>query len=132
MNVRASIPSWWKPKKLAADIDIDLLWESCGEHEFGFEELAAEYFGANPNAQSQIAVVLRIVAFPMYFYKKGRGRYKAAPAENVKAALAGLERKQREAAQMAEWQAELVAGNIPEVFVPQLNKLLHRPDKKFS
>ncbi|GAB7126469.1 ribonuclease R [Silvimonas sp. JCM 19000] len=116
-------------EKLAADIDIDLLWESCGEHEFGFEELAAEYFGANPNAQSQIAVVLRIVAFPMYFYKKGRGRYKAAPAENVKAALAGLERKQREAAQMAEWQAELVAGNIPEVFVPQLNKLLHRPDK---
>ncbi|GGP28051.1 ribonuclease catalytic domain-containing protein [Silvimonas amylolytica] len=114
---------------LAAEIDLDLLWETCGEHEFGFEELAAEYFGANPSAASQIAVVLRLSAAPMYFYKKGKGRYKAAPEENLKAALAGLERKQREAEQMAVWQAELVAGKLPEAFQPIINRLLHRPDK---
>ncbi|WP_283148256.1 ribonuclease catalytic domain-containing protein [Silvimonas soli] len=116
-------------EQLSTEIDIDLLWETCGEHEFGFEELAAEYFGANPSAAAQIAVVLRIAASPMYFYKKGKGRYKAAPEDNLKAALAGLVRKQREAEQMAAWQAELAAGKLPEAFLPVLPKLLHRPDK---
>ena len=37
----------------------------------------------------------------MYFYKKGKGRYKAAPRAALKAALASVERKRREAEQRA-------------------------------
>lgn len=114
---------------LAAEIDVDFLWEVCGTEEFGFEDIAAEYYGAAPSSAQQAAVLLRIAQAPMYFYKKGRGRYKAAPEENVKAAIAAMARKQREAEQMTGWQAELAGGTLPEAFLPQLKKLLHRPDK---
>jgi exoribonuclease-2 len=42
-------------------------------------------------------VLLRLHGAPMYFYKKGRGRYKAAPQGALKAALAGIERKKLQA-----------------------------------
>jgi hypothetical protein len=35
--------------------------------------------------------LIRLHAAPMHFYKKGKGRYKAAPPESLKAALAGAE-----------------------------------------
>ncbi|WP_035059404.1 ribonuclease catalytic domain-containing protein [Andreprevotia chitinilytica] len=114
---------------LAAEIDTDFLWEVCGDAEFAFEALAADYFGEKPSAPQQAAVLLRVSGSPMYFYKKGRGHYKPAPEENLKAAKAGLERKQREAEQMAAWQAELAAGTLPEAFLPKIKNLLHRPDK---
>jgi len=31
---------------LAADLDANFLWEAVGEAEFGFDELAREYYGA--------------------------------------------------------------------------------------
>ncbi|GAA5784238.1 ribonuclease R [Chitiniphilus shinanonensis] len=120
---------WNEAEALAAEIDLDFLWEVCGGDEFAFEDIAAEYYGAGPSAPQQAAVLMRIAGAPMYFYKKGRGRYKPAPAENVKAALAAMVRKQREAEQMAAWQAELAAGKLPDAFVPLLPRLLHRPDK---
>ncbi len=36
-------------------------------------------------------------AAPMYFYKRGKGRYRKAPPDALKAALASIERKRREA-----------------------------------
>ncbi|QKJ65982.1 RNB domain-containing ribonuclease [Deefgea piscis] len=113
----------------AADVDVTLLWECCGGDELNFAAIAAEYFGKNPSLIQQAAAAIALHAAPMYFYRKGRGNYKAAPEENLKAALAGLERKQREAEQMAAWQAELLAGILPEAFKPILSKLIHRPDK---
>ena len=35
-------------KSIAAEIDLDFLWEVAGEDEFGFAELGAEYFGHAP------------------------------------------------------------------------------------
>ncbi|XZG69990.1 ribonuclease catalytic domain-containing protein [Chitinibacteraceae bacterium HSL-7] len=116
-------------QKLADEVDVDFLWEVCGEDEFGFEDIAAEYFGASPSAAQQAAVLLAIGRSPMYFYKKGRGRYKAAPEENLKAALAAVERKAREAEMMAGWQDELIAGRLPEALAAKLDRLTHRPDK---
>lgn len=113
----------------AAEIDLDFLWECCGPDEFGFQDIAAEYFGAGATFAQQAAVAIRLHAAPMYFYRKGKGRYKAAPEENLKAALAGLERKRIEAEQMAVWQAELQADKLPAALSAKLNMLLHRPDK---
>lgn len=116
-------------EKIAAEIDAGFLWEVCGANEFGSEELAREYFGHAPSAVESAAVALRLHAAPMYFYKRGKGRYQAAPEENLKAALASIERKKREAEQMAGWVADLKAGTLPDEMRPHLNMLLYKPDR---
>ena len=74
----------------AAEIDIDFLWECCGDAEFDAATLAEDYFGHKPSALESAAIALRVHGAPMYFYKKGKGRYKAAPHEALQAALAGI------------------------------------------
>src|SRR6185436_4214709 len=80
-------------EKVAADIDLDFLWEVSGQNEFGFEELAKEYFGRLPTAHESAGLLIRLHGAPMHFYKKGRGRYKPAPPDALKAALASVEKK---------------------------------------
>ncbi|TDR76514.1 ribonuclease catalytic domain-containing protein [Paludibacterium purpuratum] len=114
---------------LSAGIDLDFLWECCGGDEFAYEDLAREYWGHAPSAVEAAAIVQCLSGAPMYFYKKGRGRFKAAPEEALKAALAGLERKKREQEQVTLWAAELAAGRLPEAVGGRLMELLFRPDK---
>ncbi len=114
-----------------ADIDMSLLWQSAeGRDEFSFAELAQEYFGAGASAEQMAATLLALQQAPMYFYKRGKGRYKRAPEEALKAALASIERKAREAEQMESWVAELVAGRAPVEIASQWAQLLHAPDKQ--
>src|SRR5690348_2892053 len=63
-------------KAIAADVDLDFLWEVAGEEEFGFAELGAEYFGHAPQPAEAAGLILSLHAAPIYFHKKGRGRYK--------------------------------------------------------
>src|ERR1700694_4693164 len=114
---------------VAAGIDPDFLWEVSGETEFGFAELAAEYFGRAPAPSEVAALALRLHASPMYFYKKGKGRYKAAPAEALRAARAGVERKRRELEEVAAYASELQAHRLPPGFREKLPMLLYKPDK---
>lgn len=113
----------------ANDIDVDFLWECCGSDEFGFEALAADYWGHAPSAVEAAAIALRLHGAPMYFYRKGRGHYKAAPEDTLKAALAGQEKRRQQQLQIDEWAAALCAGTIPDALRSQLMTLLHRPDK---
>lgn len=113
----------------AADIDTQFLWECCGQDEFGFEQLAEDYFGATPSPVDAAGVAIRLHSAPMYFYRKGKGRYKAAPEETLKAALAGLERKRLQAEQVAAHAERLVRFELPEGFAPHVIQLLHKPDK---
>ncbi len=115
---------------LANEIDVDFLWEVCGEEEFGFEELAAEYHGEKkPSALQATSVLLRLHSAPMYFHRKGRGRYRKAPQEILHAALAGLEKK-RLALEAVERMADaLVGGTLPAEFTPLLSQLLYAPDR---
>ncbi len=114
---------------IAAEIEPDFLWEVCGTNEFGCEDMAAEYFGHKPSAIEAAGVALRLHAAPMYFYKRGKGRYQAAPEENLKAALASIERKKREAEQMAGWVEQLKSGVLPEEMRAHRDTLLYRPDR---
>jgi exoribonuclease-2 len=114
---------------LAKELDPDFLWEAIGDGEFGFEDLAREYYGAHPTPAQAAAVAMLLHASPMYFYKKGKGRYRKAPPESLRAALASVERKQREAAQIAGWVGELAARRLPAEFAPKLAMLLYKPDK---
>ena len=115
--------------KFAAEIEPDFLWEVCGPSEFGCEDLAKEYFGHVPTPAESAGVAIKLHAAPMYFYKRGKGRYQAAPEENLKAALASIERKQREAVQMAGWVEQLKSGVMPEEMRPHLSMLLYKPDR---
>ncbi|MGH6692852.1 MAG: ribonuclease catalytic domain-containing protein, partial [Gammaproteobacteria bacterium] len=116
--------------KLAESMDADFLWQCCGQEEFAFDKLAREYFGREPAPAESAGLLLKLHGSPMYFYKKGRGRYKAAPAEALKAALASVVRKQREAERRAQYVAQLVDGRLPAEFAPLAAKLLYGPDKQ--
>ncbi|GBG15171.1 exoribonuclease II [Novimethylophilus kurashikiensis] len=113
----------------ADDIDVDFLWECCGEPEFGFEELAKDYFGHAPNPVEAASVAIRLHSAPMYFYRKGKGRYKAAPEDNLKAALAAQERKRIQAEKVAEYVEQIKAHKLPAEFGDKLDMLIYEPDK---
>lgn len=117
-------------QKLAEGIDADFLWQCCGQDEFSFEVLAKDYYGHVPAPLESAGLLLKLHGAPMYFYKKGRGRYKAAPPDSLKAALASVERKRKEAEQRARYVAQLVAGQLPPEFAPLRRALLYQPEKQ--
>ncbi len=116
-------------QSLADAIDLDFLWECAPQAEFSFKDLASDYYGRAATPIESAALVTRLHSAPMYFYRKGRGHYRAAPPEALKAALAGIERKQREAALQVEYVAELVAGRLPDALRGRMRELIHQPDR---
>ncbi|MGB5080548.1 MAG: RNB domain-containing ribonuclease [Burkholderiales bacterium] len=118
-----------RAEAFASDIDADFLWQCCGAQEFGYADLAREYSGQTPSAVEAAGVLLKLHSAPMYFYRKGRGRYQAAPPDILRAALAGIERKKQQQAQIAAWSRQLEQGDLPKEFLPILPQLLYRPDR---
>ncbi|KAB8043676.1 ribonuclease catalytic domain-containing protein [Janthinobacterium aquaticum] len=116
-------------KAVAADVDLDFLWEVAGEEEFGFAELGLEYFGHAPLAAEAAGLILSLHSAPVYFYKKGRGRYKAAPEASLKAALTGIEKKKQQALVQAAYVEELKQNILPASMQPLVLQLLFKPDK---
>ena len=116
-------------QEIAGEIDLDFLWEVAGEEEFSFTELGAEYFGHAPQPQEAAGLLIRLHAAPMYFYKKGKGRYKAAPEKSLKAALASIEKKQQQAIVQQQYIEQMKAGIFPEAMKPIAVQLLCKPDK---
>jgi len=120
-------------ERLTQEIDIDFLWECCPQDiDFGFEQLAKDYFGHAPSAVESVAVALSLHASPMFFYKKGKGRYKPATPDNLRAAKAGIERKKREEAQRTEWVEALSQGHFPDAWLPRWREFLYRPDRNLA
>ena len=114
----------------AADIDTDLLWEVCGEEEFSAEAIAEEYYGHAPTKTELAATLIALYAAPMYFYKKSKGVFKAAPEETLKQALAAIERKKQQDAQIDAWAEALKRGEMPSEIAADLKTILHAPDKQ--
>jgi len=116
-------------QRLASELDASFLWEASGDGEFGFDDLAREYYGGTPAPAQAAAVALLLAASPMHFYRKGKGRYRKAPPESLKAALASVERKKREAVEVDGWVGSLAAHRLPEALRARLSMLLYKPDK---
>lgn len=114
---------------LAADIEAEFLWECCPADEFAFEQTATEYFGHKPSALEAGAVLMRLHSAPIYFHKKGKGRYRAAPPEVLKAALAGAEKKRQLLALQARYTGQLCRFEFPAEFAEHLTHLLYKPDR---
>ena len=118
-----------KATSLSHQMDVSFLWEVAGEQEFGFADLGLEYFGHVPSPEESAGLLLALASAPIYFHKKGKGRYKAAPAEILKAALAGVEKKKQQALLQAKQVEELKAGQLPVSMASLVNQLLFKPDK---
>jgi exoribonuclease-2 len=116
-------------QRLAQDIDLDLAWEFAPDADFGFADLARDYFNEKATPAQQAAALFRLFEAPHYFRRLGKGQFKKAPEEIVKAALLGIERKKQLAAQIDAWAQELVAGQCPAPVREQLYKILFKPDK---
>ena len=114
---------------LSKDLDLQLLWDCAPEEEFGLVDVAQEYFGAQATIPQQVSLGIALQGAPVFFRRKGRGRFQRAPLEQLQAGLAALERKQKELEQQATWQQELVAGSFPETLKSSTQQLLFSPDK---
>ena len=114
---------------LAESIDVEFLWECCPPDEFGSEQIAAEYFGHTPSSLEAAAALIRLHASPIYFHKKGKGRYRAAPPDVLKAALAGAEKKRKLLELQALYTQQLSNFELPPEFAANIDQLLYKPDR---
>ena len=115
---------------LSQTIELELAYECAPDEEFGFGDLAQDYFSASASATEQVAALLRLHEAPHYFRRGGaKGRFRKAPADIVQQALLAIEKKKQIQAQIDAWSAELVAGSCPAPIREQLYKILFRPDK---
>ena len=122
--------------KISADIELELAWEFASEDEFGFADLARDYFSADPakpaSLEQQAAALFRLFDAPHYFRRAGKGKFKKAPLEILQLALAAIEKKKQAAIQVSQWASELAQGTCPEPIREQLYKILFKPDKNTS
>ena len=116
-------------RTIAEGLDPQFLWEVSAENEFGFDTLARDYFGTGTGAPEMAAVAMRLHASPMYFYKRGKGRYRKAPADALAAALASVERKRREGETLDAWAEALKRRELPLELAARREMLLYRPDR---
>lgn len=114
---------------LAAEIEPDFLWECVNDGEFSFLDFARDYYGHVPAAVEATAVLLALQSAPVYFHRKGKGRFKKAPPDILKAALASLEKKRQQALAIEHWVEELKAFRLPAEFAPLTDSLLYAPDR---
>ena len=120
-------------QKLSEEIELDLAWEFASEEEFGFADLARDYFSSDAakpaSLEQQAAALFRLFEAPHYFRRAGKGRFRKAPAEILQQALGAIEKKKQLAAQITAWAEELVQGQCPAPVREQLYKILFKPDK---
>ena len=111
------------------DIELEMAWEFAPLEEFGFADLAREYFSLHATLEQQAAMMYRLFEAPHYFRRAGKGRFRKAPADIIAQALAAIEKKKQITLQIAQWATELGEGHCPEPIREQLYKILFKPDK---
>ena len=114
---------------VAATMELDLAWEFAPEDEFGFADLARDYFSDNATLNQQAGALFALYEAPHYFRRAGKGRFKKAPAEILQQALAAIEKKKAVMQEIADWAQQLGQGQCPQPIREQLYKILFRPDK---
>jgi exoribonuclease-2 len=110
-------------------IELEMAWEFSPEEEFGFAELARDYFSEQATLAQQAGMLLRLFEAPHYFRRAGKGRFRKAPADIIALALAAIEKKKQIALQTEQWVKDLSEGTCPQAIRDQLYKILFKPDK---
>ena len=117
---------------VAQGVELEMAWEFAAQGDFGFAELAAEYFSSNGKAASldqQAGMLFALFDAPHYFRRAGKGRFRKADAQTIQLALAAIEKKKYTAVQIAQWAKTLSEGKCPQPVQEQLYKILFKPDK---
>ncbi|MBK1684712.1 ribonuclease catalytic domain-containing protein [Rhodoferax fermentans] len=114
---------------VASGIELDMAWEFAPEDEFGFADLARDYFSEQATLSEQAGMLLALFEAPHYFRRAGKGRFRKATKEILAQALAAIEKKKQIALQIEAWVKELSAGSCPAAIRDQLYKILFKPDK---
>ncbi|MES2582804.1 MAG: RNB domain-containing ribonuclease [Pseudomonadota bacterium] len=110
-------------------IELEMAWEFAPDEEFGFADLARDYFSPQAPLSEQAAMLFRLFESPHYFRRAGKGRFRKASADVIAQALAAIEKKKLVALQITQWANELGAGQCPAPVREQLYKILFKPDK---
>ena len=116
-------------QKFAGELDVGFLWECSGSREFGFTDLAREYVGREPAPVEAAGVLLKLHSAPMYFYRRGKGRFQPAPEETLRLALASIEKKKRLQEAIEQWSERLARFDCPAEVAALKDELLYRPDR---
>lgn len=116
-------------RTLSTTIDPALAWEFSSEEEFGFADLARDYFNDKATVEQQVAALFCLFEAPHYFRRAGKGRFRKAPTEIVQQALIAIEKRKQLQLQIADWAQQLGDGTCPEPIREQLYKILFKPDK---
>jgi exoribonuclease-2 len=118
---------------ISQSIELELAWEFSPDEEFGFADLAREYFSSNrakeATLEQQAGTLLRLFEAPHYFRRAGKGRFRKAPADIIAQALAAIEKKKQITLQTEQWASDLSQGSCPQAIRDQLYKILFKPDK---
>lgn len=116
---------------LAHDIAPDFLWECfLNDGEFLFVDCARDYFGHEPSAVEAVAVFLACNAAPIYFHRKGKGRFKKAPPEILEAALKSQAKKEAEKLQIEQWAQMIKNGEMPAEILAEKNAVLFSKNRQ--
>ena len=116
-------------EQVASTVELDLAWEFAPEEEFGFADLARDYFSESAPLSEQAGMLFALYGAPHYFRRAGKGRFKKASAEILQQALAAIEKKKQIQAQIDDWAQQLVSGTTPQAIRDELYKILFKPDK---
>ena len=116
-------------QRYAQELDVAFLWECSGQREFGFRDLARDYVGREPTPVEAAGVLMKLHAAPMYFHRRGKGRFQAAPHETLRLALAAVEKKKRAQEAIEAWTAQLIGYSCPPEVAALRDELLYAPDR---
>ncbi len=114
---------------ISQTIELEMAWEFSPDEEFGFAELARDYFSEQATLTQQAGMLVRLFEAPHYFRRAGKGRFRKAPADIIALALAAIEKKKQIALQTEQWVKDLSEGTCPQAIRDQLYKILFKPDK---
>ena len=118
-----------KAEELGEELEASFLWEFAPQEDFKAEELAHEYYGHEPNILEKLALLIQLQAAPIYFHRRGKGQYRAAPPEILEAALAAVEKKRQQEELQAQWTNSLVNFQLPEEMAEEAKTFLTSPNK---
>ena len=116
-------------QRFAEGVEVDFLWQCSGSAEFDFRSLARDYVGHEPTPVEAAGILLKLHGAPVYFYKRAKGRFQAAPEATLKLALAGIEKKKRVQAQQDAWAQALARFECPAEIAAIKDELLYAPDR---
>ena len=116
-------------EKFARELDADFLWQCSGAAEFGFRDLAKAYVGREPTPVEAAGILMKLHSAPMYFYRRGKGRFQAAPEETLRLALAAVEKKKRLQEAISIWTERLARFECPPEVAALKDELLYAPDR---